>query len=123
VSKPVGLQNWTVPQELDVPSYASAQDVAPQDGKMRIEEPPPEAKHKPDEVNNSGLDMGLLLNLLGSQNPNIAPIIGLLNGDKPDIMALLPLLTQLGQKKTSTESETPKPFEPKVTNLDEYQIV
>jgi len=77
----------------------------------------------------SGLDPKLLLSLLGSGNPQLAPVMGLLNGEKPDIMSLLPtllpLLTQMSAKKSTappapTKEATPPPPLEKTISLADY---
>jgi len=72
-----------------------------------------------------GLDPSLLLNLLGSQmadqNPSLAPLLGLLNGEKPDILSLLPLLLPLLTAKKTREPEPPNKTKINpIINLDEY---
>jgi len=86
----------------------------------------------------SGFDPKLLLNLLGSQNPNLAPVMGLLNGEKPDIMSLLPLFMQLNANKASdkttekvdeirpTKEAAPAPPPHKIDktiNLEDYAVI
>jgi len=77
---------------------------------------------------NSTLDPKLLLSLLGpqlaEQNPAMSPLLGLLNGEKPDMLSLLPLLMQLNTKKPEPQKETPpKEGVTKTINLNDYSII
>ena len=115
------LENWATPTDLPCASGMPTDtkrpvtdSVGPEPPKTSQEIPPstePQAKQVPlpDEKgaggasDKGGLDPKLLLGLLGNQmsdsNPGMGAILGMLNGEKPDMMSLLPLIMQMGAQK------------------------
>jgi len=79
-------------------------------------------RHEPKKVD-SGMDLGMLLPLIGGMNPTMEPILKMMmnRGEKFDIMSLLPILMNGGldglfSSKTKTKTD-------KVINLDDYKII
>ena len=76
------------------------------------------------ESSTNGIDPSMLLGLLGSMGQDssasggfpMGAVMGLLNGEKPDMLSLLPLLMQMGKKEKKDEPE-------KVINLDELTVI
>ena len=93
---------------------------APQDSQEDIGEKP---LRQPETPTNSGFDPKLLLGLLGDQmgqsNPSMSVLMNLLNGGKPDLLSLLPLLLQILPKKTPPQEKEPE----KVLSLDNFTII
>jgi len=84
---------------------------------------PPQIPPEPEPVSSS-FDPTILLNLLGGmgdQSSSIAPLLGLLSGEKPDMMSLLPMLLPLLTAKKATPQEPP-PKVNKTINLENYSI-
>ena len=118
------VSEWQQPHDLEPPKF---EGVTPRpacnctgsaDAGNKKEPPPQEAASEA----GSGLDIGTLLPLLGAMgggDNNLSPLLGLLNGEKPDIMSLVPLLTSLIAKK----EPAPKPAPERTINLEDYARV
>jgi hypothetical protein len=129
----LNLRKWTVPQELNEakPSRKVFKDETIKTNETsNINENETShtkitdnTRYTDNEPQKNGLDPKILLSLFGSQladsNPSIAPLLGVMNGEKPDIMSLLPLIMQLNKKK-----DTPPPNKAAETiNLNDYTVV
>ena len=116
----ISIKDWVTPSALGEAAF----HVENCDESVSLVEPvitreiDEDIKDSPED-SGGGLDPKILLGLLGDSNPGLSSVMGLLNGDKPDIMSLLPLLMQLGKK------EEKPPAEPAVksVSLDDYTII
>ena len=119
------VEEWTEPSILEeafseVPHVKTHAQVSFDDTKFASSSSD-SSENNSDKSDSSGFDTKALLGILGSQaaesNPEIGTIMGLLNGEKPDIISLLPLLMSLGKKqgKENVKENT--------TTLDDYTVI
>lgn len=121
------LTKWITPSELAAASFSARNDKpeskieddktvviekTPNIKEHIVDDFPPVEERKADEnKSNSGLDLGALLGVLGSLNggqdtSGLGSILGLIRGEKPDMMALMPLLaSMMARKPEKTEQK------------------
>lgn len=111
------------PDADDSPFSKGGTESKEEKNNSRIFDSPPHSENfsdsKSDNDSGGGFDPKMLLGLLGNsmadENPMLGTMLGLLNGEKPDMISMLPLLMSMMNKK-----ETPTQ---KSMNLDDFTII
>ena len=144
--KAPSLVDWVLPMELEAAGNVFSQNNDTVETSAATNPPPvgpdffSEEQVPKEEVfrgENPTFDPSLLLGILGSQvaeqTPALSPLLGLLGGEKPDILSFLPLLLPLlTAKKTAQpeqsvgDTEHPPPEPPpqpdKTIHLENYSV-
>jgi len=124
------ISAWGAPVELGYPDFSIPETTPPPPdtstslrGAAGAEATPRHTEPTPRTETFSPDMMRILGGVLADQNPNLGPLMGLLGGEKPDIMSLLPLLMQVMNTKKPAAAETPAdtaPASSKTVNLARY---
>ena len=115
----IDIREWATPTILE-PASISVDDVDVADNNQETSSADDPSDISPDSTQASnipsGIDPKLLLGLLGNQqqeNPAMNTLLGMMSGEKPDMLTLLlPLLLQQKSKN-----------EPKTLSLDDYTVI
>ena len=114
--EPLDIKDWIIPGALEpaegVVDASPEKPLCDQETVVTGQKPCPETTPEPQS---DGLDPKMLLGMMGNDNPGISTLLNLMNGEKLDIVALLPLLMQMG-KKEKTDDDVK-------LNLDDYTVI
>ena len=113
MSTPANIKDWATPAGLTPAVFGTPEFNTPKPDDTASAQQPENKEQNDAPFDTKKLMLGLLGDQLSQSNPAMGTVLGLLNGEKPDMLSLLPLIMNMTKKKAPAPEK----------NLDDYKIV